>query len=280
MKNVLVLGSRGFIGSHMVEQLRDYRLYCPSSSELNLLNREQLVGYVVLNKIDVIVDATCWSCYYSDKDQSKVLQYNIRMFSNVCACSKYVDRIIYYGSGAEYDKRFWKANMSEQYFGLHIPEDDNGFSKYMNTIMAMNYDNIYCLRVLGVYGPRENEHRFISYCLHSIINRTEININQDRCFDYIHILDLCYITKIFIESDPKERVYNICSGVHDLTLSAIATIATNVAGYSRINILNKEMGLSYTGDNTLFVKEFGYNADFIPLSDGIRGLSNYIRDHK
>jgi GDP-L-fucose synthase len=57
----------------------------------------------------------------------KVLFNNLGCFFNLARCSHDYGKMIYYGSGAEYDKRYYLPKMTEDYFDAHVPVDDYGF---------------------------------------------------------------------------------------------------------------------------------------------------------
>lgn len=59
---------------------------------------------------------------------SKVLETGLRMYSNLERCSHLYDKMLYFGSGAEYDSRHYQPFMKEDYFGRHIPQDGYGFT--------------------------------------------------------------------------------------------------------------------------------------------------------
>ncbi len=58
----------------------------------------------------------------------------------------------YFGSGGEYDRQNYIPKMSEQFFDKFIPNDTYGFSKYIMSKAVNNSNNIYDLRVFGVFG--------------------------------------------------------------------------------------------------------------------------------
>jgi len=147
--NLLLTGATGFIGRNMHEKLQGYTVFAPGSLELNLLDRDSLVAYIKNNRIDVIVDCTCWNSYTnSSKTKDMVFVNNVKMFFNISSCSSLVKKIIYFGSGAEFDRDNWKSMMDESYFSLSIPKDDYGLSKYVNFLQARQFANIWCVWAL------------------------------------------------------------------------------------------------------------------------------------
>ena len=65
MKNILLTGSGGFIGSHLKKWLNEYNLFCPRSSELDLMDGLAVKKYVESNNINYIVH----SAYLKSKQE-------------------------------------------------------------------------------------------------------------------------------------------------------------------------------------------------------------------
>jgi UDP-glucose 4-epimerase len=277
--NILLAGSTGFIGRNMFEQLKGYSIFAPRSSELNLLNRVDLMKYVYVNRIDVILDCTCWNSYINpNKDRNSVLTNNIKMFFNLSCCSHLVKKVIYFGSGAELDAANWKPMMDESFFNKNIPGDDYGLSKYVNCLHAQQFSNIYNLRLFGVFGPYEDSNkRFISYCITRVLRRETIEMKQNCRFDYLYIDDLAKITDLFIRNDFHHRIYNVCSG-NAIELVELANKVIQIVGNDvGINIKTPGFNREYSGDNSLLLKEIDFQFENIHKS--IEKLAKWYRYH-
>jgi GDP-L-fucose synthase len=257
---VLITGGTGFIGRNVKEQLNGrYGIHAPSSDELDLLDESRVCEYIKRHHFDVILHSATWNATInSPKDLSKVLSNNCRMFFNIARCRRYYGKMIYYGSGAEYDRRHWIPKMREDYFDAHVPIDDYGFSKYILAKYTENSPNIYNLRLFGVFGRHEDwKIRFISNaCCRAVLDMS-ITMKQNVFFDYMYIDDLVKITTWFIENEPKEKVYNICTGkTFDLLTLADKVIA--ICGKKLdITIARDGLGKEYSGDNTRLLHEMG-----------------------
>ena len=215
--NILLTGGSGFIGRNLLENLKGYNILAPTSTELDLLRRDDLIQYVKSHKIDIILDCTCWNAYVNPKKDAKlVLVNNIKMFFHISCCSHLVKKIICFGSGAEYDRPNWKAMMPESYFGHNLPDDDYGISKYVNCLQAARQNNIYNLRLFSVFGPYEDLKRFVSYCTTKALNKEVIEMNQNRVFDFLYIDDLVKVVENFINHDFYYRTYNVCTSCQPL----------------------------------------------------------------
>lgn len=272
MKKIFITGATGFIGRNLKEyfQARDYDLYCPTHQELDLLDSQAVYEYITNQRFDVIMH--CAVTLLS-------VEQNLKMYFNIERCSQSFGKMLSVGSGAEYDLNNYIPKMKEEYFGKHIPVDIYGFSKY---VIAKNIEdrhrNIYNLRVFGIYGKYEDYgRRFISNNICRVLSGLNLSINRNMFFDYLYIDDFSRIVELFINQDAAKRSYNICTG-KSVNLLTLAKIIKQIDGRDlAINI--KEEGLSpeYTGDNTLFLQEFG-GFNFTQPEKSIEQLYNWYKD--
>ena len=257
---VFITGASGFIGRNISEQLKDkYTIYVPSSSELDLLKEDKVGEYLKMNHFDIVIHAATWDATRnSKKDLQKVLNNNLRMFFNIARNGNCYGKLIYYGSGAEYDRSHWFPKMKEEYFDTHVPGDDYGFSKYIMSKYMERSRNIYNLRLFGVFGRYEDwEIRFISNACCKVMYDLPITIKQNLFFDYLDIEDLVKITDWFISHDARERIYNVCTG-KTLDLLSLAKKVLAASG-KKLDILIRKpgLGIECSGNNEKLLNEMG-----------------------
>ncbi|HPZ06758.1 MAG TPA: NAD(P)-dependent oxidoreductase [Candidatus Eremiobacteraeota bacterium] len=258
---VLITGSSGFIGRNLKENLcNKYIIYGPSSSELDLLKEEQVKEYLKKHNFDIIIHSATWNATRnSGKDIKQVMSNNLRMFFNIGRCNKYYGKMIYFGSGAEYDKRYYKPKMPEEFFDTYVPVDEYGFSKYIMSKYTEHIHNIYNLRLFGVFGKYEDwEIRFISNAICKVIYDLPITMRQNRIFDYLYIDDLIPVIDYFIQNKPLYKFYNITPD----TSIDFYTITEKVKAIAKKNlpviVARPGFAIEYSGDNARFRKELPY----------------------
>jgi GDP-L-fucose synthase len=166
--------------------------------------------------------------------------------------------MIFFGSGAEFSRENWIPMMSEQYFDTHVPADQYGFSKYLMAKYAENAENIYNLRLFGVFGKYEDwQIRFISNACARAAHDLPIIIRQNVFFDYLYIDDLIKIVKLFIARVVRTKTYNVCTG-SAVDLYTLATQVLTVSGKKLDILVVKEgLGREYSGDNSRLLQELG-----------------------
>lgn len=276
---ILITGANGFIGKNLVEKLHGkYLIESPGRAKLNLLDGELVEAYLKTNRFDVIIHAantnntrnTATTPYES-------LDGNLRMFFNLERCKEYYGKMYYFGSGTEYDMQHYIPDMKEEYFGTYIPKDAYGFSKFIMSKSCEQANNIYDLRLFGVYGKYEEwERRFISNAICRALKGKDITIQKNVYFDYLWVDDLCHIMEWFIENEPQYKHYNVCRGTK-IDLYSLACMVREILNIDR-DIVIGESGWKpeYTGNNERLLAEIG-NYLFAGYRESITGLCEYYK---
>ncbi|MDO8610248.1 MAG: NAD-dependent epimerase/dehydratase family protein [bacterium] len=278
--NILITGGNGFIGRNIIEFFASkYKLFSPSHTELDLLDTNSVDQFFGKNIIDVVIHCANVGGKRNDDKNINILNTNLRIFSNLLKNQTKFGKMIYFGSGAEYDKSRDIANIKESDFGNNIPVDDYGLYKYICSKLIENTNNIYCLRLFGVYGKYEDiSVRLISNLISNYILKQPLTINQDCLFEYLYIDDFVKILEFFIHNSPKERFYNVGTGVQYRLLD-LASIVNRLGDYSTpIIVKNPGMNKEYTS-NCDKLKSIIPNLTYTPIETGINDLYQfYLRN--
>jgi len=158
-KKILITGGGGFIARSLDEYLcSSYQIDRLNRDKLDLLNTNDVFSFIKKNQYDVIIHSATYDAAprFSIKDPKFVLENNLKMFFNITRCSEHFGKMIYYGSGAEFGRESWKPKMNEEYFDHRVPTDQYGLSKYVMTKHTLSSDNIYNLRLFGVFGEYDD----------------------------------------------------------------------------------------------------------------------------
>ncbi|MCF7907824.1 MAG: NAD(P)-dependent oxidoreductase [Candidatus Omnitrophica bacterium] len=279
-KNVLVTGARGFIGKNIVEHFKanlsnNYTVFSPYHNELELLDSQVVISFIKSKSIDLIIH--CANIGGSrktayDQDRTDVVYKNLAMFFNLVGAMNKDTRMVFFGSGAEYARAYYKPKMKEDYFDEHIPEDSYGFSKYVCSKYIESSEKIVNLRLFGVFGKHEDyEFKFISNAIVKNLLGLPITINQNIYFDYLYINDFLKIVEYFIDKMPKQKFYNAARG-QTIDLVTIAKEINKVSEkQSEIIVKHEGLNTEYSADNSRLLKEIG-NFDFTPFDQAIKEL--------
>ena len=279
MRTVLITGAgpTGVTGRAIKEYLQDsYIILSPSSKELDLTNDEAVSAYFDSHQIDFVVHC---ATYRSNTSQTTHLvddefESNLRMYFNLSAQSLKFRKMIYLGSGAEYDKSRPIVNITEDQFGERIPKDKYGFGKYIMNHHCRSSKNIYNLRMFGTFNKYERYTKNVvcNLCAKAVMG-LPLTLKQDVRFSWVDIQDVTKVINFIFECDVRRHDYNIALP-KSYRLLEIAELIQNFGAKDKAIMYEKEgLNLEYTcNTNSLF-------CDFpivsTNLEDSLRTIFNY-----
>lgn len=276
MKKILLLGSTGFIGHNMLDNLHEqYDITSPTHKELDVLNEAAVAEFVKSEYYDVVLN-----CLDLHEMNGMYFENKLRMFNNLARCSDFYGKMVYFGTGAEYARDLPVESIEEKDFDRKIPLDTYGSCMHQISKLAMNSKNIYNLRLFGIFGKYEIwQHRFISNAICKAIYGYPITIRQNLYFDYLYVDDLCDIVRWFIESTPKYHDYNAVSGKR-YSLKELAELVVSESQKDiPIFIAKDGIGKEYSASNKRLCEEM---TDFKPMEikESIHQLMNWYVEHR
>ena len=279
MKRALLTGQTGFIGKNVRPILeRHFQVLAPQRQELDLLDTENVEKFFANQSIDIVFHCANPNPTKNKLDVSEnMMEHSLRIFLNLYRnCEKY-GKMVYLGSGAEYDKTMEIANVEEKMCFRSPPKDAYGLAKYTMNLLASQSQNVYNLCLFACYGPWDHPSKFITHCIHCCLRGEPITIRQDCRFDYIHVTDLGRIMVWFGEHNPKYHMYNV-SGCEHVLLSEIAEEVRRQMGASQpLKILSSGWNREYTANGQRFLAESGL-LPLIKLQDGITQQIQWERE--
>lgn len=280
-KRILLTGAgpHGFIGRNIAPELsKHYELFTPSSQDLNLCDYDAVAAYLDKHQIDTVIHGAAQSLIHTGTEN--VMLHDLQMFYNLEKLSSNLEKVLFFGSGAAFDKRYPEEMIREEELGRSIPVEYYGLNKYIMARQARSSKNIYDLRVFGIFGKYEHwQSKFISNLCCKAIYDLPLTVRQNCMFDYMYIEDLPPIVLWFLENTPQYHDYNICTGV-PIDLVSIAHLVNEVAGKELpIEVARDGWNLAYTADNSRLKAEMK-NVCFHSMKDAIRKLYAYYEDHK
>lgn len=281
-KTVLILGSGGFIGRNLKEHFLKngkYKVKAPSHKELDLLDEHAVREYMEQNAVSVVFHCAVYSAKTAMEEQN-ILGSDLRLFYNLEKCHALYDKMIYFGSGAEYDKRFDICKVTEKDIGKSIPVSHYGLAKYTIGRQIEHSENIFNFRLWGMFGRYEDwRTTFISGCCCKAIKNYPLSIRQDAYFDYMWIDDFCKIAEWAVEHDFTYHTYNIGSG-RKIKLSELAEMVLRVSGKQLDIVICREgFGREYTADSSRLLEEYG-RAYTTPMEQAIAELYKWYESNQ
>jgi UDP-glucose 4-epimerase len=252
----------------------------PTHRELELLDEDAVSRFFRDHRINVVIHAAIKPGHRMAKDPTNLVFGNARMFFNLVRNTERFEKLIFLSSGAVYDMRHYQPKMNEEYFDVHVPADETGFSKYICAKYAALTDKVIELRPFGVFGKYENwQIRFISNMICKGLFDLPLTMHQNRRFDYIYVDDLIEVIRYFVLNEAKYRAYNVTPD-KSIELVALARKVIAVAGKAlEIHVAQDGMGLEYSGDNSRLRSEMP-GLVFTSYDEAIRELYAWYEANK
>lgn len=284
MKRILLTGGSGFIGQNIIDYYKEsseFEIIAPSSKELNCIDEKEVEDYLSSVYFDIVLNfAVYGDGIDKTKDGTKILEYNLRMYYNFAKCSHLYGKMFYAGSGAEYDKRYSICTVSENDIGKSIPSDQYGLMKYIVGRDIEHSNNIYNLRLFGIFGKYEYwPVKFISNICCKAIKGLPLTVRRNVYFDYLWIEDFL---RILDEMMKKERLqyhtYNVVSG-NKIDLLSLCNLVKEYSGTNeKIIVCDEGIGNEYTASNERLLSEFP-NIKITSIEDSVKKLYQWYVDH-
>ena len=240
---ILITGGNGYIARSIANSLWEkYYIIAPGREELDLLNSESVDTFFEGKHFDVVIHtATVGGSRLKEEDET-VSFYNLIMFYNLIRKKQQFNKLISFGSGAEY----------------RVEYTPYGFSKKIINKLIHKHDNFYNLRIYAVFDEKEKDTRFIKSNIQRYVNNEPILIHQDKLMDFIYMPDLISIVEHYIVGidllkevdciyDDTVSLSNIAQQINNLSINKVPiNIEDPLPGQNYIGIYN-ELPIAFIG---------------------------------
>lgn len=232
-KKVFITGAGGFIGANLTRRLLSlgydiHALWKKSSNpwriedikkqitihNVDLLNKDSISS--VLDKIQptAIVHLATYSSYRNQEDIEEITRTSIIGTLNLLLASKDIPYEVFVNTGSSSEYGFKEKPMKET--DLLEPVSFYASSKAGQTLLcqafAYEYEKpIVTIRPFSVYGPNEQDDRFIPTIIKSLISKKDINLTrgaQRRDFIYVDDLVDIYVKALEKKELLKGKILN------------------------------------------------------------------------
>lgn len=283
-KTVLITGAgpTGVTGRAIREYLEnDYVILAPSSKELDLTDDAAVRSYFDAHHIDFVVHCATYRSNISQTTHlvDEELESNLRMYFALASQSEKFEKMVYLGSGAEYDKSRPIVNIKEEQFGESIPKNKYGLGKYIMNQHCRSSKNIYNLRMFGTLNTYERYTKNVvcNLCAKAAIG-LPLTLKRDVLFSWVDIRDVAQAIKFIFEHEAKRHDYNVALPT-PYRLSEIAGIIQELAGLKNPVEFQQE-GLS--NEYTCNVENINadFNLNYSSIHKSIESILLYWMEHK
>lgn len=303
MRNILITGGAGFIGSHLADMLAaqtNYKVLILDNLSSGILeNLPQGVEFFKLDicdlavedlfklhKIDTVVHLAAQTAVgYSVEHPEEDAQINLLGAIKIMdCCVKYgVQNFIFASSAAVYGDGALLPIVEEaqtspsSFYGL----SKLTWEKYMNIYSNLHGIKASVLRFANVYGPRQGdtgEGGVISIFAKCIRDKKQLNIfgTGEQTRDFVYVLDVAKAIIECIEKPVQFGIFNVSTQKQTSILQLVCELETIIERKLQVNLLPPKPGdiLHSTLDNSkITINGLELNTE---LSVGLRATLNSI----
>ncbi|MDY6786834.1 MAG: dTDP-glucose 4,6-dehydratase [candidate division WOR-3 bacterium] len=314
MKNLLVTGGAGFIGSNFIHYIMD-------NTDYNIFNLDKLTYAGNLENLRDIEESGRYTFIKTDiTDMSKIEDALSELDMDIIinfAAESHVDRsilnaddfietnitgtynLIKYAE-ANNVKRYMQVSTDEVYGSLEPdeppfteinpldPTSPYAASKASADLIVMSYIKTHkfpgiITRCSNNYGPYQFPEKFIPLVIYKAVNGEKIPLYGDglNVRDWIHVKDHCRALAMVMENGREGEVYNIGAENEKPNIEVIETIlditgaSGNLIEYVRDR---KAHDRRYAIDNTKIREELGFEPR-MDFASGIEDTVKWYRDN-
>ena len=289
---VLVTGGSGFIGSHVVDKLRDKGVKVRVYDGIMPLHRDDIEYYkgsvldiaalgFAMNGIDVVIHLAAIADVKGVLERPRYSEsINVRGTINVleAARTSEIKRVVYGGTTWVYSET--ESNNVDESTPLHAPSHFYTATKLAGEYYCQSYSKLYDLDVTvlryGIpYGPRARDGAVIPIFVKKALNGEPLTIEGDgsQFRKFVYVEDLAEGNVLALKSIAKNKTYNL-DGIERITIKEIAEMVRNIIGNTKI-----EYAPARTGDfsgKEVSSKRAEDELGWTPKTSFNEGLKKYI----
>lgn len=301
---LLITGSTGMVGRNLCEYLQnDYEILKPTSKELNLLDKNQVIEYLKQNKPDMIIHCAgvVGGIAANIKNPIKFLYENNQIALNIIygAYELKIKRFLNLASSCMYPKDKSEAITENMILKGELEPTNEGYAlaKIISTrlceyIYKTNneflYKTIIPCNLYGKYDKFDIENAHMIPAAINKIHKAKIN-NLDSVEiwgdglskrEFMYIDDLCDFVNYAINNyENMPQNLNVGTGV-DYTINEYYENITEIVGYKNafINDTSKPSGMRRKLVDIKLLRDFGWESK-VSLKEGIlRTYEYYLKE--
>lgn len=260
-KSVLITGSSGFIGKHLISTLLklNYKLICIDlnhDTEFianygaslkyyngNIQNSEFIEEVFLKHSPDYIVHLAGLKNRTNSKDEFNISMndnyYGTLNILNAAENTQNLKRIVLMGTAEEY------GNLEDIYIesGKTEPVSAYGLSKLSATLLGMVFNKQYGLPVVVLrpsiaYGPGQGNEMFIPALINSLVKNVVFDMTSGNQYrNFVYVLDLVYAIELALLNDEcNGQIINIGASKSVRLIEAAAYIANKLKKKHLLNV--------------------------------------------
>jgi len=303
-KTVLVTGSHGFLGTHLINELNKLspkKIITPKSSEHDLREYEECLE--VSKDVDVVIHlaANVGGIGYNRNNPANLFDDNILMSVNMMRAAKIngVKKYLALGTICAYPK-FTPVPFNEKDLWMGYPEETNapyGLAKKMQLVQAQAYREQYGFNAIfllpvNLYGPGDNFDPKSSHVIPALIKKfVEAKENNKKevivwgtgkpTREFLYVKDAVKGIILAVEEYDKPDPVNLGAGF-EISIKELAELIGKLIGFKGVIMWDKSKPDGQPRrmlDVSKAKKEFGFEAQ-TKFEEGLKETIDWYLQNK
>lgn len=298
---ILILGSRGLVGSAIVRELkaRGYsNLLTPVREELNLLNQQNTLDYFATKKPQHVFQAAAkvGGIHANNNYRADFIFENLTVQNNVFEASfkNKIDKLLFLGSSCIYPKNAPQP-LKEEYLlsaPLEPTNEPYAIAKIAGLKTAESFRRQYGCKYYSVmptnlYGINDNYHPENSHVIPGLINRMKKAIDENAATfevwgsgkprrEFLYVDDMARACIFVMEHEGEiPDLVNIGTG-EDISIGELAFMIKNIMGFKGEIVFNTNQpdGTMRKLLDISRIKAMGWSPK-VSLEDGLKSAIDF-----
>lgn len=295
MKRLILTGATGMIGSTIVEQAIQKNIECTcivrkGSSRIDNLPKSDYVKILecdicdynslkISSGYDCFIHLAWEKTFGSDRDNPQLQLNNIQYTLDAVKLAKRAGCSVFIGAGSQAEYGIQSVDLTPE---LAVnPESGYGIAKYTaGKLSKMLCDQLGIrfnwLRILSVYGKKDNPHTLISYVINELKNARSPELTKcEQDWDYIYCEDAARAFVAVAENAVAGKTYPLGGGKGRKLSEYLVDIRNIIAPNIELGFGKKQyyphQPMHLVADISELTEDTGWKPQ-IDFSDGIRKI--------
>jgi nucleoside-diphosphate-sugar epimerase len=300
--NILITGGTGMVGRNLFETAKNqgYKVFAPSSKELNLLSLTSTKAWFKKNNIDLLVHAAgiVGGIQANIRSQSLFLVQNSDMARNLftVAFDNGVARAINLGSSCMYPKNTTNPLKEDQILNGKFEPTNEGYAlgkiyayklcQFLSETKTVSYKTILPCNLFGKYDSYDDSRshmipaviKKIHYAKIANLPSVEIWGDSKARREFMDVKDLTNCLIYAIDNfDTMPETMNVGTGI-DYTIAEYYTLVAKMIGYEGIFTLDltKPVGMKQKLVDVTIANLWGWQSKVL-LLEGLKETYEFFR---